>query len=967
MKLLFISLFTLCSAIAVSQNSPYNQFTYINGLPTMTLYQLYCAPDGFNWLGSDIGLIRYDGREFKLLTTEDGLPDTEILRVFGDSDGRIWGMTFSNRIFYLKNNKVYNSGNSDLVRLLETKFQVNNFAIFPDAELFMFSTFKMVKVDGDLITEIIPPSGDECYLFSNIYKYKNRFHVFTNCKNKIGVELELIGTNLRSPELRTGPVWYDYPTFSGNYYLTSRGITNDQNDQLIIPETFDPEEFGASKIYVDREKTIWYFDNSKGIRKYENGKNKLFLPDFKVTDITQDFEGNYWIATVSNGLIMLPRDYEQKSIITSGSSVVFPVKSAFIDNLNRVWTGNTFDGISVYDIASDKIEFKIPDSSLYSRILDFDAVADNIIFAGSDNGIYELKISDGKIQRNNIQGFTRSCKSLVAIDKNRIYAAFSHGLIEFNRSSGVWSSNKIYANRTFAVNVDADSAVWFSAIDGIYKIVNGKNIQFRQSEMDGKRIVDFTFYNNLIIFSTDGYGLYAADKNSNKIVWRANITNGITSNLCRHLQIVGDTLYFNTINGLNRIKLSGNSMQVLQPYTENNGLPNNDIQDFYIRNNVLVVSGNFGSMVWRNFLSTLELSPPKFRINEIQTEKNKYIASDKIISAYQSGYIKIYYSVIRYAATAPDLEFSIDGNAWQGTQLPFVELSGLSPGNHVIQFRLKGFIIGEQPDQIVFFIDAPFYLQKWFLPVLISILALSIGWIIIYLNNKTKRKTIERLQLNERLAFSEQQALQSMMNPHFIFNAVNSVQQYIIKNDKKEANKYLTQFARLIRLNLETSKNKYITLEEEVERLSLYLQFEKVRFGEKLQYSISLPNDLETDKIFIPSMIIQPFVENAIWHGIIPKNLSGHININFESIENYLVVKIKDDGVGYHTPKQNHSKTSKESLGLNITKKRLQLLSEQTGKEHFFKIDSSATNPEIAEGTVITIKIPLRHSAIQSF
>ena len=290
----------------------------------------------------------------------------------------------------------------------------------------------------------------------------------------------------------------------------------------------------------------------------------------------------------------------------------------------------------------------------------------------------------------------------------------------------------------------------------------------------------------------------------------------------------------------------------------------------------------------------------------------------------------------------------------------------LDPHLTQLQFRLvQNNSLQIDNNSINIFIEAPFYAQNWFIPVFIVFIAILISSIIIYRINKTKQKAVVQLKLSEDLAFAEQQALQSMMNPHFIFNAVNSVQQYIIRNDKKEANKYLTQFARLIRLNLETSKNKYITLEEEIERLSLYLQFEKVRFGDKLEYSITVTPELEADKIYIPSMIIQPFVENAIWHGLIPKPENGHVNINIEKQDSNLIIKVVDNGVGYNNGEQEKTDSIKTSMGTEITKRRLELLEKQTGKAHFFITEATDPYNESDKGVTIVITIPLHSSPIQ--
>ena len=432
------------------------------------------------------------------------------------------------------------------------------------------------------------------------------------------------------------------------------------------------------------------------------------------------------------------------------------------------------------------------------------------------------------------------------------------------------------------------------------------------------------------------------------------------------MQLEGDTLWINTPAGLNRLKIVQAGFNKLTPLNTSNGLPSDDVRDFYIKGNTLAIAGDFGVLKWNNFIQQINLAAAKFHITNIISDKGEYNYGEKIISDYKKGFIKIQYSAIQYASTIPLIEYSIDNGNWQTAAVSVLELSGLSPGAHQLQFRLlQNNSLHINNNSINIFIEAPFYAQKWFVPVFIVFIAILISSVIIYRINKTKQKAVVQLKLSEDLAFAEQQALQSMMNPHFIFNAVNSVQQYIIRNDKKEANKYLTQFARLIRLNLETSKNKYITLEEEIERLSLYLQFEKVRFGDKLEYSITVTPELEADKIYIPSMIIQPFVENAIWHGLIPKPENGHVNINIEKQDSNLIIKVVDNGVGYNNGEQEKTDSIKTSMGTEITKRRLELLEKQTGKAHFFITEATDPYNESDKGVTIVITIPLHSSPIQ--
>ena len=349
----------------------------------------------------------------------------------------------------------------------------------------------------------------------------------------------------------------------------------------------------------------------------------------------------------------------------------------------------------------------------------------------------------------------------------------------------------------------------------------------------------------------------------------------------------------------------------------------------------------------------------------LASEKGIFQTGSTVITGYQDGNMSIDYALIRYAVSPPSLYYQLNEGKWQKATSNHIDVNNLDVGNHSLLLRYRDNNEWVYPvEAISIRVIAPFYQQPWFVPLFIVAFLMGIAAYIIYIINLKRKKALSQLQLNEALTFAEQQSLQSMMNPHFIYNAINSVQQYIINNDKKEANRYLTQFARLIRINLETSKQKYISLEEELERLNLYFQFEQVRFGDQLQYALHCPEDLQLDKVQIPSMIIQPFVENAIWHGIMPKRAPGMVQISVTVSEGNLIISIQDNGMGYKPDITSSTRMEKSSLGMHLTRRRLELLSNYTGKSHFFNIEATFDEHNVINGTLVRIHLPIELRAV---
>ncbi|NNF36748.1 MAG: histidine kinase [Saprospiraceae bacterium] len=211
--------------------------------------------------------------------------------------------------------------------------------------------------------------------------------------------------------------------------------------------------------------------------------------------------------------------------------------------------------------------------------------------------------------------------------------------------------------------------------------------------------------------------------------------------------------------------------------------------------------------------------------------------------------------------------------------------------------------------------------------------------------------------MNLKLAELESESLRAQMNPHFIFNSLNSIKSYIIKSKKEEAADYLTTFSKLMRAVLNNSKQKEISLKHELEALSLYLQIEQLRLNHKFDYEINVSDDIKTDRIGFPPLIIQPFVENSIWHGFINKKSKGHLKINVNKNDDSLNVEVLDDGIGREASKKiQQSRGGERSYGIAITENRLSNIAR---KAEIQIIDLFHENG-MSAGTRVEINVPLK-------
>jgi two-component system LytT family sensor kinase len=231
------------------------------------------------------------------------------------------------------------------------------------------------------------------------------------------------------------------------------------------------------------------------------------------------------------------------------------------------------------------------------------------------------------------------------------------------------------------------------------------------------------------------------------------------------------------------------------------------------------------------------------------------------------------------------------------------------------------------------------------------LLASLVFFYFLYKNVKAKRKANQSLLLK---------SLRTQMNPHFIFNALNSVNNFIAKNDEKAANKFLSSFSKLMRKVLDYSQKDFITFEEEIELNELYLKLEHFRFRDKFDYTFR--NDAEQDgyNLEVPPMLIQPFIENAVWHGLRYKSAKGKLDVTVTKDAGKLIIRVKDNGIGREKSRELKTKNQMKykSTGLENVSKRIALINEIYNKNYEINVSDLDDNAE-DKGTVVEIKIPV--------
>jgi sensor histidine kinase YesM len=304
-------------------------------------------------------------------------------------------------------------------------------------------------------------------------------------------------------------------------------------------------------------------------------------------------------------------------------------------------------------------------------------------------------------------------------------------------------------------------------------------------------------------------------------------------------------------------------------------------------------------------------------------------------------------------------EYKLDNAGWLVSATPTINLTSIKGGEHILKLRarLNGDLLSTGETIFRFSIKNKFYTTWWFWVLVAIGLQYLVYRIINHYNKRAREKKLIIQKQEIELTTLKQQAFSSLMNPHFIFNALNSIQHYINKQDRQMANKYLSDFAMLVRKSFDAAQKPFVPLEDELETIRLYLQLEQMRFANKFEYSITLKEEVEEEDWMIPSMVLQPFLENAIIHGIAPMSEAGKLNVAIGAKQNTLYITITDNGVGIEKSQQLKTDTKHKSKGMYLIKERLQLLSRYSQTPILLNIEPSNTTISNT-GTCITLVVP---------
>lgn len=455
---------------------------------------------------------------------------------------------------------------------------------------------------------------------------------------------------------------------------------------------------------------------------------------------------------------------------------------------------------------------------------------------------------------------------------------------------------------------------------------------------------------------TNGYGIYILNPNTLEVKKHLTTNDGLSSNyITRAIQDNNGNFWINSTHELHRV--DANTFEISTVFKGQKEFIQASITSLNANNSQLFVLGK--NTTYRIDIDEMnnEMLQSEIKIINI-TEGNMILPvfSNKIFVNYNHQALKIKFSCQGFLSK-PYHSFAYriqgkDQNWMVGENKNIFGLTNLPNGKNTIELRVC-YLNGQCQEKEILVINvAPPFWQSWWFYVLIATLIVTVLYYWIRLKMAQQRLHNEKME-------AQLQSLQSQMNPHFIYNSLNSINRYILKSDKIMASEYLSKFAKLIRLTLNHSTKNVIPLSNELESLNNYLALEEMRFYEKFTYEINVDPSINTEVVCIPPLLIQPYVENAIWHGLMSKKGDCVLKINFSTMDENLKIEIYDNGIGRKASMAGKSSVTEDhkSVGMSLTEQRIRIIKETLKVQAEIKITDLYDDRQNPAGTIVTLHL----------
>lgn len=896
------------------------EFTGIN------IYDIHQDGKKDYWIASNNGLYHYDGYNFESIACSDQLSPS-VFSPRSDELGNLYCYNLGGQIIRVDNN-----------RNCEVYFQIPDSLLGPMIQLYvapkgdlLIHSRKTFRIRQQEIVEIYP--GNTVRFSLGFFERKNQIEMvgyngdslikMSFSKNLDQHQRELLSI---SQNKNIDPINLIYQEDKMYLYQRNSGEVLEYIDDSI--RTVSQCEKVMSRIAYQRG-YFWGLSNKVGLSFFpgiENPeKNRVIcFPNIKTSSFSIDHENNILLGTFGHGIIVIPeskiKTFQLKSELgkiseisgTDDASIAFGTNNG---NIGRIYPNGKLE--LLHQVNSD-IEF-----------LEYLPIENELVVGCTKPFLFDL--DNNKIIYPN-QGNIKDAKQ---IHQGEYLFATDVGVKLFRKESFVkdnllddsWpqrdENNSLYNQRAHSIAFDIGKQVYYvGSLTGLKQLMPGssKSITSKGHEIIAKEMIQL---DRKVFVASKDQGIFVYENGNEIDHW--TVKNGkLPSNTILTITSDSSRLYIATLSGIMVTDQFGNNILSLK---QSYGLDENKPTDMVVKDNILWV-------LYQNLIQSIDLKSyreltykPEINLSGIYVNGHEVdMTQDKFEHGENKWSFQFKSKTLKYRG---ELEYQhrlngfeedwITSSFWDNN----VEYKSLPPGNYEFQVKASFRDNDSDLESFAFEIRPPFW-QTWWFYLAILVIVSTIFLLVFNIILKRQKK---RAKLREELQESKLVAIQAQMNPHFIFNALNSIQDLVLKNEAEAAYNHISKFAVLVRNTLNQSNQEYVDFKEEIEALKVYLELEKLRFQDNFTYTIKYENNIE---VMIPPMLIQPFVENAIVHGLLHKEGKKELTMSFE-LGDTLVCTIWDNGIGRKESKAIRQRqfVKHKSFASKAVDKRLEILSHR--------------------------------------
>ncbi|MBS4028265.1 MAG: histidine kinase [Ignavibacteriales bacterium] len=983
-------------------------WTSEQGFPAFGISAITQTDDGYLWIATNEGLVRFNGSDFVLFRdiVKEKNHQFDIVRMEQDKKGNLWVITSLGELYRFDRD----SGEGKFIRnplpFPEMNSNVSEIFFDSDSNAWLVHKDNLYKIDSEQkhFREYTSKDGLAGETYGRIYESADKTiwvsslsYIDSNTFNK---RLGFLNKLRHSSQ--------NFSSFHGTFGITS--LLQSKENIIWIGTTegifkfenflFKPyfiksgyNNFTIPALMQDDNNITWMGTETDGIFCKLDGVVSRFpkqegLPSERVTCLFEDNENSIWVGTRGGALVRLKR----KKIFTQyylNSTSVNNVSSVYEDNKGSLWIGTRFEGLYELDKKNVK-HYSVQNGLAGNSVRAIGEEANGNYIFGTENGLSRLV--NGKFENlTNISELLFLQIRAIYRDKfQQIWVGRS--ALNFSKFSP--NSTKKFLHFVTFINPtqtgvvrgfaeDKNGDLWIATRGGIQFLKNDSLHSYNVRDgLPSDDIMTITFDSSDVLWiGTYNGGL---SRFYNNKFTNYSMVDGLVDNVIYHiLEDDFGNMWFGSNRGIFRIK-----KQELNDFAEGKIFSVNSVS-YGISDGMLSAECNGGSQpsCWKTkdgrlLFATMKgvaIVDPK-QIFTAQTTLpppvviERFVANEDTVILFggtelEAGKKKLEFDYAALSFIAPEknrFKFKLenfDDNWTDAGNRRRAYYTNVPAGTYtfrVIACNQDG-IWNKQGAALTFTIRPFLWEARWFQVfsfIIISFIVFSLFKIRVRsVRNAEERKT----GLNKQIAQLEMKALRAQMNPHFIFNCLNSIQGCILANETEVAYTYLSKFAKLLRMILENSEHTFVPLTNELAMLRLYLELESLSYDHKFSHTITIDPVLGREEYEIPTLLIQPYVENAIWHGLIHKQGERKLSIQFEKNEDYLHCTIEDNGIGREKARklEEPRKRGYEPRGMKVTRERIKTLNAYTGKEATVNVTDLYSEKNESLGTRVEIKIPL--------